>query len=157
LDFFQGQYFVLGDQFQKADRRRQKGPPYDVLTAAGITREFSSWQYALYFWMFVECLVGWVALAGSLYAFFRSPYPGGSAHPFYLSSHSASAGGILWFIEVMSLLLVAFSSASIGLRFDLGLSPLIQRYLGAPDTYPGQNTFSPFLNELSLKLTGRPM
>jgi len=157
LDFFRGQYCVLGDQYQRVDRRSKLVPPYDVLTASTIRREFSTWQYTLFFWTFLEVIVAWIGLAGALFAFFRSPYPGGPAHPFYLSSHSESTGGLPWFIQVLSLLLVGFAAASMGLRFDLGISPLIQRFLGVPDTFPGQNTFSPSVNELFLKLTGRPM
>ena len=157
LDYINGRYFTAGGEYDRVDQRRKKEPPFDLLSLHSVDRAFSTWQFTMMGWMFLEVIIGWIAFAGMFYTFFRSPYPGGIAHPLYNSTHAGSTGGLTWFSEVMSYLLVGFSLYSIGYRWELGVTPLIQRCLGTPDAYPGQNKFPQWVNELAIKCFGKPM
>src|SRR5438552_14101271 len=157
VDFLSAEYRTEGDPYAKIDYGRQTSPPYDQLRERSVRRDFSSWQYKLFGWTFVELLVGWVAFAAMLFVFFQTPYPAGPGHPFYLSTHANGTEGIAWFLEVYSSFLIYFALYSQGYRWDIGLPPLIQRCLGMPRTYPGQNKFSSSVNELAIRIIGRPM
>ena len=157
FDFFERRYRTAASPNNDINVGRQREAPYDVLTEREIKRDFTNWQYLLFEWTFLENMFAGFSFWAMLYALFRSPYPEGPGHPLYLSDHAGSVHGIFWSVEVMSGLLVFFSLYSIGLRRDHGIAPLVQRYLGMPDTYPGQNTFPASWNELAIKITGKPM
>jgi hypothetical protein len=108
-------------------------------------------------WAFLEIIIGWIAFAGMFYALFHSPYLNGLRSPLYSVDQTAPTNALTWFLLKISSFLTVFALYSAGYRWDLGIMPLVQRMLGAPDTYPGQNKFPRWINEYAIKLFGRPM
>jgi hypothetical protein len=157
LDYIQGQYRTACGDWDSIDQRRKKEPPFDFLSNPGIRRAFSNWQYAMMGWAFFEIIIGWIAFLGMFYALFHSPYLIGLRPPVHSVDHAVSTNELTWFLLKMSSFLTVAALYSAGYRWDLGIMPLVQRMLGAPDTYPGQNKFPKWINEYSIRLFGRPM
>ena len=157
LDFLRGEYRIRGGDVSHVSYRRQKAPPYDLLTAPDIGRDFSIWQYALIASILCEVVIGWIALIAVLYVFWRSPYFRDSYFTPYNSALARIFSAFPALLVDMSFLLVVLALGSIVYRRDLGLTPLIQRWLGLSDSYPGQNTSPRWLNELAILIFGRPI
>jgi hypothetical protein len=155
IDLGGAHYETKAGDRELINRSRKKTPPFDCLKIPDAARDFSTWQYLAFGWAFVEVAIGWIAFAGLFYAVFRSPYLTGLRPP--ALPQSGTAGAAAWLVLKLSSFLTYFSLYSIGLRWELGITPLVQRCLGAPDTYPGQNIFPRSVNELSLRLIGRPL
>ena len=150
IDFFKGNYVVAGDGKFDIDQRRRMAPPYDLLSVPGLRRDFSDWQYALIVWLFFDILISWISTAAVIYVELKSPYLKSC-----ISEEPLQA--VLWCTWGMSLFLVVFAQFSIAYRWTVGITPLVQRFLGLPNTYPGQNIFPRWFSELLIKVIKRPM
>jgi hypothetical protein len=156
LDLIGGTYRTKGGEYAPIDNSRRKTPPYDMLSIPDSERPHSVWEQTAFGVGFLELLMAWIALIGTMYVVFKSPYLMGERPPSAVASRSLS---LLfgWAALKISALLVVGSLGSIGYRWDAGITPLIQKVLGVQDTFPGQNLFPRWLNELSIKYLGRPM
>lgn len=156
MDWRNGRYGLVGGDVSEVCSSRTNSPPYDTLSAPKIKRDWTPWQYALAMWWLVEFIIvccGVLAVLSTidslkLYVDFCASSKSA------LSLISCSFGELVY---GSSYFLIYFSISSMGRRNEAGVMPLPLRWLGLPNFHPGQNVSPRWLNEVMIKLTGRPM
>lgn len=158
IDWVLGRYTLLGGDIKKIVLRRTKEPPYDVLQYPDVKRDWSTWQHTLAFLRWIEffamCFATIGVLATTKYDMNHSAgifFCKGSSD---LVSVSCGLGEAAY---SLSYYLMYFSMSSMVGRNEAGVVPVLLRWCGLPNYHPGQNIFPPWLNQLMIRLFGRPM
>lgn len=158
VDWALGRYNLLGGDIQKIDLRRTTEPPFDVLQHENVKRDWSAWQYTLSFLRWVEFFAMCFATIGFLTIVqFVVAY---TTKKFSCVDSNILVNGLCGLGELifsLSYCLVYFSMSSMVGRNEAGIVPILLRWCGLPNYHSGQNIFPPWLNELMVRLLGRPM
>jgi len=154
IDVSRGTYSLLGE-VNELSGCRTNNYPYDLYSSADVKRDWTNWQYLLACWSLIEAtLIPMVASIALLYTVFNSPYmqellDKGDPH-----SILDRVKSFMIFCDYMVGLFGVFSMTG---RDQGGITPLHLRLLGLPNVYPDQNNLPRWLNELMIRLTGRPL
>ena len=162
VDVARGEYTLKGDDISEARIRllRTKTPPYDLVSAPDVKRDWSAWQYVLTSWTLIESVpIGWIVLIAMGLTSTKSPYMDGliSANPISHACTDEIVSCVIRFIHPFDYLFIISAAVSLVQRNAAGVMPLPLRWLGLPNWYPAQNVSPRWMNELMIKLIRRPM